>query len=84
MFSENRLFFEYFSGNLLVTLKTMKNYDLQANFQKIEKSDLCLNIKQLEMHQRVDNIVFKSVEVTHCICSKWKSMRKEFLKLVAA
>ena len=55
IFSENtgvppyfRLFFEYFfiwGGNLLVTLKTMKNYDLQAHFQKMEKSDLCLNIK---------------------------------------
>ena len=29
-----------FSVNLLVTLKTMKNYNLQANFQKMEKSGL--------------------------------------------
>ena len=41
-----RLFFEYFIlGNLLVTLKTMKSYNLQANFQKMEKSDLRLYVK---------------------------------------
>ena len=43
IFGKNRLFFAYFvyfGGDLLVTLKTMKNYNLQANFQKMEKSDL--------------------------------------------
>ena len=34
------VFFLKFLGNLLVTLKTMKNYNLQANFQKMEKSGL--------------------------------------------
>ena len=36
------IFFD-FLGNLLVTLKTVKNCNLQANFQKMEKSDLCLS-----------------------------------------
>ena len=30
----------YFLGNLLATLKTVKNCNLQANFQKMEKSGL--------------------------------------------
>ena len=34
------MFFLTFGGNLWVNLKTMKNYNLQANFQKMEKSGL--------------------------------------------
>ena len=41
VFSEKIDFFD-FLGNLLVTLKTIKNYNLQANFQKMEKSCVCL------------------------------------------
>ena len=46
IFGKNRLFFLNifsFGGNLLVTLKKVKNCNLQANFQKMEKSDLCLS-----------------------------------------
>ena len=37
---KSRLTIFYLGGNLLVTLKTMKNYNSQAHFQKMEKSDL--------------------------------------------
>ena len=40
IFGKIYCFLIFFGGNLLVTLKTMKNYNLQANFQKMEKSDL--------------------------------------------
>ena len=37
----------------------MKNYNLQANFQKMEKSDLCLNMKLQRKHAR-DTMVMKA------------------------